>query len=184
MGCLDPTGARQPGQTVRRLPDFGPNRWSNRSAVGFRSQKLTPASRVAGSHLQNPSNPNPTGATKKSSQICKNKPDPVRSRPNLERSRPDPAKPNNFYRKKKCIFKKKSSFRQEFSRFRQEFLVSDENSRFQRRFFQILMPFLISAIDPTWPTLTITENRTDRFFRQSVSGYSAPPPDAGGSSSG
>ena len=41
----------------------------NRSAAGFRSQKLTPVGRVAGLHLQNPSNPNPTGAVKKSGQI-------------------------------------------------------------------------------------------------------------------
>ena len=41
----------------------------NRSATGFRSQKPTPVGRVAGLHLQNPSNPNPTGAVKKSGQI-------------------------------------------------------------------------------------------------------------------
>ena len=127
QGCPDPIGARQPGQIARRQPDFGPNRRSSWSAAGFRSQKPTPVCRVAGSHLQNPSNPNRPELQKNLTKSCKNKPDPARSRPNLERSRPDPAissgiqpdptKPNNFQQKKNAYFRKKSSFRRKFSSF-------------------------------------------------------------------
>ena len=51
-------------------------------------------------------------------------------------------------------------------------------------FFQISLPFLILATDSARPTLAIIENRIDRFFQQSISGYSTPPPDASRSSLG
>ena len=80
--------------------------------AGFYSQKPTSAGRVAGLHLQNPSNPNPTGATKQSSQILQNKPDLARSQLDLAKSRPNPAKSQQFLAKKMQISRgKKSSFR-------------------------------------------------------------------------
>ena len=72
-------------------PIPGPNRRSYQSVTGFHSQKPTPTGQVVGSHLQNPCNPNPTGAIKNPAKSWKNKLDPVRSRPDLARSRPDPA---------------------------------------------------------------------------------------------
>ena len=79
---------------------------------------------------------------------------------------------------KKKHISEKIQFPATFSSFRRKFQIP------ATIFLQISMPFLIPAPDPTRPTLTITENRTDRFFRRSVSGYSAPLPDAGGSSPG
>ena len=55
--------------------------------------------------------------------------------------------------------KKKSSFRREFSSFWKKFQILVTLFFF----LQISMPFLIPATDSTQPTLTITENRTDRF---------------------
>ena len=138
QGCPDPTEARQPGQTARRQPDSGPNRRSCRSATGFRSQKPTPAGRVAGSHLQNPSNPNLTRATKKSSQI-----------------RPNPT----ISSEKKMQISEKIQFSGE------NFLDSSKNFQFLAKvpgsgdaFFHISMPFLIPTTNPTRSMLTITEN--------------------------
>ena len=44
-------------------------------SAGFYSQKPTLASRVAGSHLQNPSNPTRLELKKNLTKSCKNKPD-------------------------------------------------------------------------------------------------------------
>ena len=156
---------------------------------------------MAGSHLQNSSNLNPTRATKKSGQILQKQAGSneisTKSREISTKSgyiwwdlaRSDQTQ--QFLAKKKCIFQKKSSFLQEFFNFRRNFPDSSENFQFLAKisdsddaFFSDFDAFLISATDPTQPTLTITENRTDRFFRRSVSGYSAPPSDAGGSSPG
>ena len=96
-----------------------------------------------------------------------------------------------FSKKKNAYIRKNPVSGKNFSIYGEIFQIPARISNFWRKFqiptmlfFQISMPFLISATDPTQPTLTITENRTNRFFRRSVSGYSAPPPDAGGSSPG
>ena len=93
--------------------------------------------------------------------------------------------------KKKAYFRKNPVFGGNFPVSGEIFQFPARIFSFRRKFqipatliLQISMPFLIPAPDPTRPTLTMTENRTDRFFRRSVSGYSAPPPDAGGSSPG
>ena len=144
------------------------------------------AGQVAGSHLQNTSNPNPTGATKKSSQILQKQARygeiSTKSREILTRSgyiwwdlarssQTQQFLAKNAYFRKNLVFGenfpvsgKIFQFPAKFSRFLQEFPVFDKNSRFWRRFFQILMPFLIPETDLTRSMLTITKNRTDRFF--------------------
>ena len=142
---------------------------------------------MAGSHLQNPSNPNPTKATKKSGQILKKQ---ARSGEistksgyiwwDLARS----GQTQQFLAKKDADFRKNPISGENFTDSGKnfQFPVKVPNSGYTFVFFKISMPFLIPATDPTRPTLTITKNRTDQFFRRLVSGYSAPPPDAGGSS--
>ena len=134
---------------------------------------------MAGSHLQNPSNSNPTGATKKSGQILQKQ---ARSGEISTRSSEISTRSGyiwwdlaRFGQTQQFLAKKKMQISKKIQFLERIFQIP------VRLFFQISMPFLIPAIDLT---LTITENRTDRFFRRLVSGYSAPPPDTGGSSLG
>ena len=85
---------------------------------------------------------------------------------------------------KKCRFQKKSVSSENFPNSDKNFQFPAKVPDFGNAFFHISMPFLIPATDPTRPTLTITENRTDRFFRRLVSSYSTPPSDADRSSPG
>ena len=119
---------------------------------------------MAGSHLQNPSNPNPTKATKKSGQILKKqaRSSEISTRSgyiwwDLARS----GQTQQFLAKKDADFRKNPVSGKNFpdSGKNFQFLAKVPNSSYTFFFFlQISMPFLIPATDPTRPTLTITKN--------------------------
>ena len=93
-----------------------------------------------------------------------------------------PARISRF--RQRFFFRFRSSFRQEFSSFRWEFPVSGENSRSRRRFFFRFRCLFNSGNRSDQTDANHHRKPNQPFFRRSVSGYSAPPPDAGRSSPG
>ena len=192
QGCPDSIGARQPGQTTTR---FRLESKVQSVGGGFLFSKTDIGRSRGGFASPKPEQPEPDRSYKKiwlnpakTSQIWRDL-DQIQRDLNqiclylvvFSQIQPNPTiSSEKMHISEKIQFSVRIfQFPAKFSRFLQEFPVFGKNSRFQRRFFQISMPFLIPATDLTRSMLTITENRTDRFFQRLVSGYSAPPLDAG-----